>query len=60
MFDGGADATDLVTGEVVTDEPGLIQKDQPMSFPREAVLLPLRTGRFNVGPVLLGGAQRFF
>lgn len=41
-------------------EAGFINKDQPRSVPGRLLAPPKRARPFNVGPVLLGGARRFF
>jgi len=39
---------------------GLINKDQPADIPTALLAPPQRPRPFNVGPVLFGGARRFF
>ena len=41
-------------------EARLVDKDQPSGVPVRLALPPTRSGRLNVGPILLGGARRFF
>jgi hypothetical protein len=41
-------------------QAGFINKDQPADVPTALLAAPQRPRPFNVGPVLLGGARRFF
>jgi hypothetical protein len=41
-------------------QAGFINKDQPADVPTALLAPPERPRPFNVGPVLLGGARRFF
>jgi hypothetical protein len=40
--------------------PGFVQEDQAAGIPTGLLTAPKHPGRLNVGPVLLGGARRFF
>lgn len=41
-------------------EPGLVDEDQAARIPMRLLLSPGEAGGLNVGPILLGGARRFF
>lgn len=41
-------------------QAGFINKDQPADVPTALLAPPQRPRSFNVGPILLGGARRFF
>jgi hypothetical protein len=41
-------------------EPGFVDEDQAARIPARLFLPPSGAGRLNVGPILLGGARRFF
>jgi hypothetical protein len=54
-----AGATTIQAGQLGV-EAGLINKDQPRCVPSRLLAPPKSARPFNVGPVLLGGARRFF
>ena len=52
-------AAAIVAGQLGV-QAGFINKNQPADIPVGLVPAPKPPGGFNVGPILLGGARRFF
>ena len=54
-----AGAAAIQTGQLGV-QASFIDKDQPADIPMALLTPPMHSRPFNVGPILLGGARRFF